>query len=93
MYMHNHCVWPTRPPPVCTDLWDTQSWERFEDGFRPAGYTGGRHDTEAWKRFDAEWRVAVHDELRVDMAAQIGRHMGQEAGDAWLACARNRSKE
>lgn len=88
MYVHKHCVWPTRAPPVCTAYWDTESWERFEDGFRPEGYTGDRHDTEAWERFDAERRAAVHDELRVAMAAQISRHMGQEAGEKWLAAAR-----
>lgn len=64
MYMHNHAVWPTKAPPVCTAFWDCEAWERFEDGFRPEGYTGGRHDVEAWAAFDAERRAAVHVELR-----------------------------
>lgn len=88
---HVRCVWPVGVPPVCDHLWDTHSWTRWEDKFQPEGYTGGRHDDAAWEQFMVERRAAVLDELRVDTAAQIGRRMGQEAADKWLAEARKGS--
>lgn len=83
-----YCVWPIGVPPVPTQFWTAGSWVRWEDKFRPADYAGGRYDSAAWEHFDAERREAIHDELRVEMAAQIGRHKGQEAANKWLAEAR-----
>lgn len=65
-----HSVWPTGVPPVCTAFWDQDSWRRFDEGFRPAGYTGGQYDEEAWAIFDAARREAVRQEL---LAKVLGR--------------------
>lgn len=43
-----HAPWPTGVPPVCTGYWDQAAWDRFAEGYRPKGYTGGIHDDRAY---------------------------------------------
>jgi|TARA_Y100000310_G_scaffold171060_1_gene171193 hypothetical protein len=59
-----HCVWPTGAPSVNPSFWSQEDWERFEDGFRPPEYAGGRHDREAWLEHCATVGVDVHARLR-----------------------------
>jgi hypothetical protein len=46
-----YAVWWTPPPPVCTVLWDQDSWRRFEEQHRPEEYDGGMYDAEAWEAY------------------------------------------
>lgn len=63
-----HAVWPIEAPPVCTAFWDQDSWERFEDRYRPADYTGGRYDAEAWLQF----RRKTHQKNLAEFLARHG---------------------
>lgn len=63
-----HAVWGTGAPPVCPNLWAQEDWDRFEDGFRPEGYTGDRYDTEAWEAF----RRAIHEQNLKEFLARHG---------------------
>ena len=58
-----YSVWPTGVPPVCTAFWDQAAWQRFDEGFRPVGYTGGQYDEEAWVAFDTARRESIRQEL------------------------------
>lgn len=59
-----HAAWPTGVPPVPTYYWDQVSWDKWAEGFRPAGYTGGMFDLEAYRAFDEQRRLDVWNELR-----------------------------
>jgi hypothetical protein len=82
--MIQHAVWPTPAPPVTTALWDQGSWQRFEDRYRPADYTGGRYDQEAREEYRKAARRAADEKIRLHWHGAIARHQGQEAADRWL---------
>ena len=86
--MIQHAVWPTPAPPVTTALWDQGSWRQFEDGYRPADYTGGRYDQEAWNEYQKAARLAADENTRRYWHRAIAQHRGQEAADEWLAANR-----
>ena len=47
-----HAVWPTGIPYV-HNLWTQGDWDRFAEGYRPKGYTGGIHDADAREAYRA----------------------------------------
>jgi hypothetical protein len=59
--MIQHAVWPTPPPPVTTWAWDQESWNNFEDSYRPDDYTGDRFDTEAWRAYCDAMQQSIVD--------------------------------
>ena len=66
-----HAVWPTGVPPVCTANWAQEAWDKFAEGYRPSGYTGGIYDDKGYMIWGArkcldEGRAAQRriDELR-----------------------------
>jgi hypothetical protein len=89
---HNHAVWPTGVPPVCTAFWTTESWQKFEDRFRPAGYTGGRHDQAAWDAYTKGVQEQVAEGLRLQTHQSLSRTLGQEAADQWLTANREANR-
>ena len=56
----NSCVWGIGPPTTCTNLWDNNSWSKWEDLFRPIGYNGDKYDQVAFDSF----KLAIYNELR-----------------------------
>ena len=61
--MIKHAAWPTPAPPVCTTLLDQQSWDKFADRYRPAGYHGNRYDSKAYQIWTVQQLfIEAHDE-------------------------------
>ena len=83
--MIQHAVWPTPAPPVCAAFWTQESWQRFEDRYRPVDYTGDRYDAEAWGAYRAQANRRERLALLTPFSAAIARLKGPEAAAEWLA--------
>ena len=49
MKMPVQTVWPVRVPTPETIIYGLDSWDRYEEKFRPHDYLGGRFDRAAWR--------------------------------------------
>lgn len=81
---HQHAVWPTSVPPVSTACWSSESWQKFEDGYKPKDYTGGRHDTAAWNAYAKTVKARVDEEIRQPFYKALILSHGQTEADRWL---------
>jgi len=60
---------------VCTAYWDQEAWDKFGEGFRPEGYTGGIHDQEAYdKWFKDKQATAGIPSRNIDWSTIRNRH-------------------
>jgi len=53
MSMQTQALWPVEEPPVDTIKWCQADWDRYNNRFRPADYTGGLYDFAAWTAYRA----------------------------------------